>query len=251
MSTRRRRVRSIALRVLVFLLLGAVVNVGVAWAIAFCADVTGGQFQSNVNILQPLKVAQGAFRFPGSMNTGQMHGYHYSSLHMEHVLLSGILRTIENGSLRRSLSDSATDDATLVMDDLVFVRCGFPVMCVSGVAHQSVEAMFTSRSQFDVGLVANAGVETETHGAFIVDVRGEYGPEAILMPVRPIWPGFAINTFLYAAILWLLFAAPGSVRRWRRIRRGVCAKCAYPIGASDVCTECGAAVATCRRPARE
>jgi hypothetical protein len=61
-----------------------------------------------------------------------------------------------------------------------------------------------------------------------------------LLPLRPIWPGFAINTLFYAAILWLLFTAPGSVRRWRRIRRGLCAKCAYPIGASDVCTECGA-----------
>ena len=61
-------------------------------------------------------------------------------------------------------------------------------------------------------------------------------------PLNPIWPGFAINTLFYAAILWLLFAAPGRVRRWRRIRRGLCAKCAYPVGTSEVCTECGASV---------
>ena len=31
-------------------------------------------------------------------------------------------------------------------------------------------------------------------------------------------------------------------RRTRRRRRGQCEKCAYPIGVSPVCTECGAAV---------
>jgi len=61
-------------------------------------------------------------------------------------------------------------------------------------------------------------------------------------PVRPLWPGFAINTVFYAVVLWLLFAAPFALRRRRRIRRGLCPKCAYPVGTSDVCTECGAAV---------
>jgi len=59
-------------------------------------------------------------------------------------------------------------------------------------------------------------------------------------PVRPIWPGFAINTVFYAVMMWLLFAGPFVVRRWRRIRRGLCPKCAYPVGSSEVCTECGA-----------
>jgi hypothetical protein len=62
------------------------------------------------------------------------------------------------------------------------------------------------------------------------------------LPLRPIWPGFAINTIFYAAILWLLCATPripGFVRRGIRARRGQCPACAYPIGSSDVCTECG------------
>jgi hypothetical protein len=57
--------------------------------------------------------------------------------------------------------------------------------------------------------------------------------------LHPIWPGFAINTVFYAAICWLLFAAPFAVRRRRRIKRGLCQSCAYPVGTSDVCTECG------------
>jgi hypothetical protein len=63
------------------------------------------------------------------------------------------------------------------------------------------------------------------------------GPKRV--PLRPIWPGFAINTVFYAAILWLLFAAPFAIRRRRRIKRGLCPACAYPVGDSAVCTECG------------
>jgi hypothetical protein len=61
-------------------------------------------------------------------------------------------------------------------------------------------------------------------------------------PYRPIWPGFAINTIFYAAVLWVMFFAPGKVKRTIRRRRGLCPTCAYPVGSSPVCTECGAAV---------
>ncbi len=60
-----------------------------------------------------------------------------------------------------------------------------------------------------------------------------------VLPLRPICPGFAINTVFYAAILWLLFAAPFVLRRRRRIRRGLCPACGYRVGTSPVCTECG------------
>ena len=59
------------------------------------------------------------------------------------------------------------------------------------------------------------------------------------IPFRPIWPGFALNTIFYAAILWLLIPGPFALRRFLRVRRGLCPKCAYPMGDSSVCTECG------------
>jgi hypothetical protein len=58
--------------------------------------------------------------------------------------------------------------------------------------------------------------------------------------VVPVFPGFLINTVFYAAILWLLFLTPITARRIIRRRRGLCEKCAYPIGVSPICTECGA-----------
>ena len=58
------------------------------------------------------------------------------------------------------------------------------------------------------------------------------------LPLRPIWPGFALNTVFDATLLWLPFA----VRRFLRVKRGLCPKCAYPMGESAVCTECGRAL---------
>ncbi len=59
------------------------------------------------------------------------------------------------------------------------------------------------------------------------------------LPLRPLWPGFAVNTIFYATILWLLIPGPFILRRFLRLRRGLCPKCAYPMGESAVCTDCG------------
>jgi len=69
-----------------------------------------------------------------------------------------------------------------------------------------------------------------------------YTPDDVYdsLPLIPLWPGFAINTLVYAGVLWMLCCGPFALRRMIRRRRGQCARCAYPIGQSPVCTECGA-----------
>ena len=64
------------------------------------------------------------------------------------------------------------------------------------------------------------------------------------VPLKPALPGFAINTIFYAAILGVLFFAPGAVRRTIRRKRGLCPACAYDLrgSASQMCPECGNAV---------
>ncbi len=64
------------------------------------------------------------------------------------------------------------------------------------------------------------------------------------LPIRPSWLAFAVNTLFYAvvlAILWLAVRAGYmfAFRYWTRARRGLCPKCAYPMGESAVCSECG------------
>jgi hypothetical protein len=64
----------------------------------------------------------------------------------------------------------------------------------------------------------------------------------LVFPLAPIWSGFAVNTLSYAIVLWLLIAGPFVLRGLIRRRRGCCPKCGYDLrgalpGAS--CPECG------------
>ena len=65
-----------------------------------------------------------------------------------------------------------------------------------------------------------------------------------VLPVGAIAVGLAVNTVFYAALLWLLrlLIRARTLRRYLRLRRGLCPKCAYPMGESAVCTECGKAL---------
>ena len=60
-------------------------------------------------------------------------------------------------------------------------------------------------------------------------------------PLLPIWPAFAVSSLQYGGVLWLMICGPFVPRRVIRAiraKRGRCPKCAYPVGASAVCSEC-------------
>ncbi|MEE9128947.1 MAG: hypothetical protein V3T84_02945 [Phycisphaerales bacterium] len=71
--------------------------------------------------------------------------------------------------------------------------------------------------------------------------RGGMGVMPKVLPLRPIWLGFAIDTIFYAAILWLLWSSPFAARRFIRRKRGVCINCGYDLRGSEDkgCPECG------------
>lgn len=60
-----------------------------------------------------------------------------------------------------------------------------------------------------------------------------------MMPARPVWPGFVINTLLCGLAAALLFHVPRMAMRrfWRKAGR--CGRCGYDIGALAICPECG------------
>ena|SRR5436190_7680678 len=82
-----------------------------------------------------------------------------------------------------------------------------------------------------------------THGwiALWPQAAHRYQPphREIGIPIFIRWPQMIANCLFYTAILWLPFAGFRFARRRIRARRGQCPACAYPIGASNVCTECG------------
>ena len=63
-----------------------------------------------------------------------------------------------------------------------------------------------------------------------------------VLPYNPMLIPLSLNTLFYAAVLWLLIPGPFALRRFVRVKRGLCPACAYPRGESDVCSECGKAL---------
>jgi hypothetical protein len=67
-------------------------------------------------------------------------------------------------------------------------------------------------------------------------------PGAMTLPFSPYWPGFAVDTALYAAIALTFWPIPAAIRRRLRRARNHCPACGYDLkGApSPTCPECGA-----------
>jgi hypothetical protein len=230
------------LRICVFLLLGAIVNVAVAWGFAVWSPMrlvverSGRPAGAHEQGLWETRPSQAVAPKPTTV-------HEYAGFACEQRLIRGVraglgeFRTIQGHTAFYIGMDTRLDAATLV-------KSGFPCSAVSG-----------ERWDFDVGPTASlpyiqpgntSVVRSPDALLFATDITLPDrlgGPSYRIMGWRPLWPGFAINTLFYAGILWLLFAAPFALRRRRRIKGGLCPACAYPVGESAICTECGKPVA--------
>lgn len=66
----------------------------------------------------------------------------------------------------------------------------------------------------------------------------------IVLPWRPIWNGFIVNSALFSLIVFAVLYVPGLMRRAARRRDGRCVRCGYDLRAlagSTACPECGEA----------
>jgi hypothetical protein len=243
------------IRILVFLLLGVIVNVAVAWGCAVCVDI---------NQAPPIRGRLGSPQAPRWFVTCRQA---FGSLQIHrHVFIRKDMKGLWEPTLEMygadvtdmipSWSDAERDFTSWSELDIEEAR-GWPAFCVRCAWDQhtirwrnnlQVIPVQSFRVEGDVVHFVYAGKEftfplrgNGVVGGWLLDVTsgGRDIPAVRVVPYQPIWPGFAINTLFYAGILWLLFAAPFALRRRRRIKRGLCPACAYPVGASDVCTECG------------
>lgn len=80
-------------------------------------------------------------------------------------------------------------------------------------------------------------------GGIDLQMRGSGSDEtyARALPLRPIWRGLIVDTLVFCAAWYGVLFAAGSVRRFRRGRRGQCLGCGYDLRGLDGgrCPECG------------
>ena len=228
------------LKLALFLILGAIVNVTVAWGCASFVPVRMTEIKAEfASYEQQWQAQPWAARFDQSLLPGAST-YKGKQVGREAMSVMLFFHT-----MHRPPADFPNGEGSVQSDivELGRIDAGWPLPTMWGQV-------------WTIGQIEHAE-RRDLKGGVIMDgvIRGIRQPDddfnfsfsdMNLLPVRPLWPGFAINTVFYAGVLWLLFAAPFALRRWRRIKRGLCPKCAYPVGTSTVCTECGKAL-VCKR----
>ncbi len=211
-----------------FLLLGAVVNVAVAWGITAGVTYPGWPPSPTLawDVEWPRPVPD---HWPERASTiqGQIFGWRFDQY-------QGTAVEMRNGE------PWATEEFRI---DIASV--GWP--CHALRAEQWVDFVYP-HPEAEAGRHRFDGQPRRTWwlcGIPLQYPRFGFDPQQSLksLPVRPIWPGFAINTIFYATLLWLLIPGTFALRRFLRLKRGLCPKCAYPMGGSSVCTECGGPLA--------
>ncbi len=225
----KRRRRTLLMMIVLLLVGGAVVNVAVAWGCALWIQPTPNTrilTTGTSSVVPKLHFSFWTERGATRVLSWPSNDLANSELPQDWVVyLDRTLRPYWSRISHRTPADVAS----VLIED----ARGWPFL--------SMMSVFSRSTQFDT-----RGTPTE----LLVGIQLPPGPSGLLtgdtaraIPTRPIWPGFAINTVFYAVVLWLLFAAPFVVRRWRRIRRGLCPKCAYDLRGSVVgsqaCPECG------------
>ena len=214
----KRRARMIVL----FLLMGAIINVAVAWGAYFTPQT---QALSDLRRIFPPTPVTNEDETLWNRHATRAWPNSGRLVVNQHRLFMD-LKCIEISSKGTSrYTAHATEEEMIGLGDFYvgLIRCGYPMRCLSWEQWEGVPQY--------AGFAKTAG-----------DDGFSVGDRAI--PRMPIWPGFAINTIFYAAILWLSVAGLGALRRRRRIKRGLCSRCGYPVSASEgaVCSECGTAV---------
>ena len=119
-----------------------------------------------------------------------------------------------------------------IKNNWVEVRVGWPARSFIG-RHSSLHFPYTNTRTYEGAIRLPDWIIQATRGRSRFD-----------LPIKPIWFGFAVNTIFYAVMVWLLALGPFAARRVIRSKRGCCIRCGYDLrgssgGGGEVCPECG------------
>lgn len=217
----RRRVLLIAL----WFFVGAVVNVGVAWGLA--ASIVWRKTYPRTQVEAPVAWPIAKYSAWPKPHTS------------EQARSCGVsLQAIDAGDLYWPSRPRLGVPTSFGGRGMLVYETGLPLRSMCMVRVSDFQQFVVSEKWY-AGLIALAPTNP--------------GRDAVVLPLRPLWPGFALNTCFYAFLAWSLIRAPRTLRRWRRRRAGRCIACGYDLKglAEDApCPECGRASAASSSPQR-
>ncbi|MCA9295686.1 MAG: hypothetical protein KC983_04200 [Phycisphaerales bacterium] len=166
--------------------------------------------------------------------------------------------TLAKAGRRQDLISTPTSKLRMYLFDPVdgngevvtHVAAGWPCESLVGVlhwgdhvtGHRTFTRLYGCFIQSHAGPVATDDIYQVTH-------PGRQNRNNVTrIPTHPRITGWIGNGAFYGSAAWCLSFVPFALRRMMRRRRGVCVRCAYPRGTSDVCTECGEILAGVRAP---
>ena len=245
-------------KLVVFLLLGAIINVAVAWGFAYWTVPYQGQILPAPNGIVEVYFAVGeslprwVFKELRQRGASTLIWWDQRPEPKPVESTQVLVFSMENIFKQASPPPWSAVGRTPVASQQVETSQVRPIVegargwpCFALLSRIDLQRNPTTR-KYDITKVGS-GIPIETHHwppqkPGMVWYTGPV-PHRAILPCRPIWPGFAINTVFYAAILWLLTFGPFTARRMIRHRRGRCIKCGYDLrghsGGGGVCPECG------------
>jgi hypothetical protein len=228
MTTTRKpnRIRRITTRVILFLLIGAIVNVAVAWSLA-----VWGQQDAWLG-KQAVKVPD---EWPSRINGLGWPNPTHAIMHQGDGVGVRVLE-ISGGDLEASFESSGPgSDKTWVV--LTASQFGLPLPCMQWEQY-GVRAGPRSMAMAEAADDA-AGMRAGLNVSRIVG--GSSASKQRFLPLTILTWGFVIDTIAFASLLMVVFVFPQKAKRMIRRQRGLCPDCGFNLTGTEHtnCPECG------------
>jgi hypothetical protein len=188
---------------LLWLLLGASLNILITWSLGITFRRASSSRVSGMSISDP-----------------RARDWPYSLVRQDRapdqfIRSTSLFTTMDTGVWDRLTQPFQSSDSAIVV-----VNTGFPFRSM--------------RYHFDIDNTQHA----EVINAWRISNRAF----SAFLPLRPIWTGFILDALLISCLGWSIFSAPRTLQRFLRARRLRCLACGYDragLPTSASCPECG------------
>ena len=247
-------------KLVVFLILGAIVNVTIAWACAIWSDASLDSLVISNATQEDLDLFVQIGWISKSESENSTSNYKVKNTKGFGVSDSFLIEEMLGVRDLPQYSASFPRPVRIVTIVAHSHQTGWPLRCFSDAYYDQtgIGIFGASKSKFLQQTISDDeddGILTfyitpqvpfeDWEYPMSLPVPDKIGPIPLpadrYIPLRPIWSSFIINTIFYAIVLWLMMLFGATARRHSRLKNGHCPSCNYNLRSdySSGCPECG------------